>query len=134
MHMKYILTIILTLTFSFTKANEWQPQWKNVTLPNIEAQTNIGLHHSKLTNGDYLFWVYLSYPEPRPAKYLSGKLFIAELQEWVVNCKELTGGIPTIRYTNNSIPGAYKDFALVHPGGKEHISSKQVGAICELGI
>ena len=45
----------------------------------------------------------------------------------------LEGGVATIGYSDHPKPGEYSDFLLTHPGGREQLSSQQIGAVCESG-
>jgi hypothetical protein len=110
---------------------EWLPEWKSMSLPGIATKTTVAPHHSKQPNGHLLYWVYLTYPHPQPAPNHPERIFAAELQEWVVNCKKLEGYVPTIRYSIHTEPGEYDDFMLTHPNGRVQLSSQQIGAVCE---
>ena len=131
--MKNKILLIFTLSiFATAFAGEWKPSWKPVELPNIEGDTYYGKHHSIEKSGELVVWVYINHGSPRQAKYLKKKKFSAEIQEWVLNCKNTEGSVATIRYTNSTDPNILDNLALVHPGGKLTPERKQREVLCEL--
>ncbi len=127
-----ILLMFMLLVFTSTFAGEWKPNWKTVDLPNIEAIAYYDKHHSAQKSGNIVVWVYLNHGTPKQGKYFKKEKFLAEVQEWVLDCEKIEGSVATIRYTNSNDPNALEEFALVHPGGREIPTNKQIEVLCEL--
>jgi hypothetical protein len=109
-----------------------EPEWVQAELPGITAQAYVASHQETDSSGITTYWVYLTHVKEGPAKHLNGQIFSAQLLEWTVDCKQRTGSMPTIRYSNHNMPGWYDDFALTHPVEPALPSKKQVEAVCAL--
>ncbi len=127
------LTFVMLLALStVARAEEWYPQWQPVFFPNREARVFIAEDLGPAANKGTVVWVYFVYEEPVPARFFRHELFIGEIQEWVVNCTNVTASIATIRYTNDPYPERVRRAAIVHPFGVEDPPSEEVARVCKL--
>ncbi len=129
--MRILAPALLFIVGFAAGADDSSPAWLSVTLPGIEADTYILNPATRHEDGDFVTFVFLGHGEPKAMKYLGGEEMRSEVQEWQFNCETLTGGVPTIRYSNLSGPYGWDWETLIHPRGKEPLTPEQVSAICE---